>query len=135
MSRCTFLDLFVGITFFGNVYIWRIFNVFLMLKLNAFLLLSIFIDLIWEIMRAIHYSSNYESDMKKMRLVGLIFSFINILVKIILCLLYWRLSKEDQSGFYLDLEKNNSIHVVDQNDYLLKSTTLSNPRKELRILD
>lgn len=124
LARCTFIELFVGIAFFANVYIWRIFNVFLMLKLNAFLFLSIVIDLIWEIMRAIHYSSNYESEMKKIRLLGLIFSFINILIKLVLCFLYWKLSKEDQSGHYLDLEKNNSIHVVDQNDYLLKSTTM-----------
>lgn len=66
-----------------------------MLELVCSLGLSIIIDLIWEIMRAIHYSSKYESEMKKVRLLGLIFSFINIFIKILLCLFYWRLSKED----------------------------------------
>lgn len=112
-SRCTFIDIFVGITFFGNVFIWRIFNVFLMIQLNIYLVVSIIIDLVWEIMRTIHYSKNYETEMKKMRLIGLILSFINILIKIVLCLIYFRLSKEDQKGHYLDIERDNSIHVVD----------------------
>lgn len=76
-------------------------------------------------MRVVHYHSNYESEMKKIRLIGLIFSFINIFIKMLLCFFYWKLSKEDQTGYYLDLEKNNSVHYVDQNDYVLKSTVIS----------
>jgi len=112
-SRCTFIDIFVGVTFFGNIYVWRIFNLFLMIQLNIYLIVSIIIDLVWEIMRTIHFSKNYETEMKKMRLIGLILSFINILIKIILCWIYFKLSKEDQKGHYLDIERENSIHVVD----------------------
>lgn len=94
-TRCTFIDIFTGITFFANIYIWRIYNVFLMAQLIVYLAISIIIDLVWEIMRAVHFSSNYEQGMKTLRLVGLIFSFINIALKIVICILYWRLSKED----------------------------------------
>lgn len=128
-SRCTFIDVFVGMTFFGNIYVWRIFNVFLMMQLNIYLIISIIIDLCWEIMRVVHYSSKYELGMKKMRLVGLILSFINIVIKIILAILYYRLSMEDQKGKYLDIEKDNSIHMVDNKDYITKSVLVEDHKK------
>lgn len=130
-ARCTFIDIFVGVTFFGNIYVWRIFNVFLMMQLNIYLVISILIDLSWEIMRAVHYSSKYESGMKKMRLVGLILSFVNIVIKIILAILYYRLSMENQKGKYLDIEKDNSIHVVDTKDYITKSVLVDDQKKNL----
>lgn len=94
-------------------------------------MISILIDLSWEIMRAVHYSSKYESGMKKMRLVGLILSFVNIVIKIILAILYYRLSMEDQKGKYLDIEKDNSIHVVDTKDYITKSVLVEDQKKSL----
>ena len=65
-TRCTFIDIFVGITFFGNVFIWRIFNIFLAVKLIVVLLISIIIDIFWESIRLYHYHSNYEDTMKRL---------------------------------------------------------------------
>jgi hypothetical protein len=121
-SRCVFIDIFVSIAFVSNVYIWRIFNIFLALRLIGIMAVSIIIDLTWEIMRLVHYTTKYESNMKYIRLLGLIFSFINIVIKIVLCILYLKLAREKQEGGYLAIEDENSINEVDENDYLVNLT-------------
>lgn len=93
-TRCTFIDLFVIVTFFSNVYVWKIFNIFIAIRLIVILIVSIIIDIIWEIIRIYHYTANYESTIKRIRLIGLIFSVINIFLKIILIILFLKVSQE-----------------------------------------
>lgn len=121
-SRCSFIDIFVGIAFFGNVYVWRIFNIFVALRLIGILGVSIIIDLTWEIMRLVHYTGKYSSAVKTLRIMGLVLSFINIVIKIVLCLLYFKLSREKQDEGYLAIEDENSMYEVDEKDYLVNLT-------------
>lgn len=134
-SRCSFIDIFVGMAFFGNVYVWRIFNIFLALRLIGILSISIIIDLVWEIMRLVHYTENYNSDMKFIRILGLVFSFINILIKIILSILYFKLSREKQDEGYLAIEDENSMYEVDEKDYLVNLRTVSPIKSNNNILE
>lgn len=94
-NRCNFIDIFVGIAFFINVYAFRIFNLFTAIRFIGILLVSIMIDIVWETFRLIYYSRNLEKHTKKMRIIGLVFSFILIVLKIFICIFYFRLAKED----------------------------------------
>ncbi len=118
-TRCTFIDIFVGFAFFGNIYIWKIFNIFLGLRLIGILVVSIIIDLSWELMRLYHFSKSYEPTMMKLRIMGLIFSFISIGIKCILALLYLKLTREKQDEGYLAIDDEMSINEVDDKDYLM----------------
>lgn len=67
-TRCLFIDLVVAFSFFGNIYIWRNFNIFLGLKLIFVIGASVFIDVFWEIMRIVHFSKKYEPTLRAIRL-------------------------------------------------------------------
>lgn len=94
-DRCNFIDIFIGIAFFINIYALRIFNLFTAIRFIVVLMVSIFIDIIWETFRLIYYSKNLEKHTKKMRIIGLVFSFILIILKIIICAFYLKLARED----------------------------------------
>lgn len=94
-NRCNFIDIFVGIAFFVDIYALRIFNIFTAIRFISVLLVSIIIDIIWETFRLIYYSKNFEAHTKKLRIIGLVLSFILIVLKIIICIFYFRLARED----------------------------------------
>ena len=118
-TRCMFIDIFICISFFGNMYIWRRFNLFLGIKLILVLGVSILIDLFWEGIKLYHFRNNYESRAKSLRILGLVLSFINIGLKIILIILYIKLSKNSQNEEYLTMDDDVSINEVDEKDYLM----------------
>ena len=118
-SRCLFIDIFVCTSFFGNIYVWKQFNVFLGLKLIGVLLISIIIDLVWEIMKLVHFTSRLSESIKTLRIIGLVLSFVNIVLKIILAILFFKLSRENQDGGYLAVNDEISIDEVDEKDYLV----------------
>ena len=118
-SRCLFIDIFVCTSFFGNVYVWRQFNLFLGLKLIGVLVISIIIDLAWEIMKLVHFTTKLKGDIKTLRIIGLTLSFVNIVLKIILAILFFRLSRENQDNGYLAVNDEISIDEVDERDYLV----------------
>ena len=47
-NRCSFIDIFISLAFFSNVFVFWIFNFFLMIRLISFLLVSVLIDIVWE---------------------------------------------------------------------------------------
>ena len=118
-TRCMFIDIFICVSYFGNMYIWRRFNLFLGLKLIAVLVVSIIVDLSWEGIKLYHYNSRYERTTKNLRILGLIFSFINIVFKVILIYLYFRLSRHSKEEDYLAMDDDLSINEVDEHDYLV----------------
>lgn len=118
-TRCMFIDIFICVFYFGNMYIWRRFNLFLGIKLILVLIVSILIDLFWEAIKLYHYNSKYESTSKGLRILGLVFSLLNIGLKIILIYLYYRLSKESKNEDYLAIDDEVSINEVDEKDYLV----------------
>ena len=73
-------------------------------------------------MRLVHYTGKYSSAVKTLRIMGLVLSFINIVIKIVLCLLYFKLSREKQDEGYLAIEDENSMYEVDEKDYLVNLT-------------
>ncbi len=56
-----------------------------------------------------------------MRILGLIFSFINIGVKVVLIFLYYKLAREKQDKGFLALDDEISINEVDEEEYLAKN--------------
>ena len=90
-----FLDIFVAFSFCSNLYIWRNFNIFLGLKLIGTLLISIIIDIVWESFKLYHYSDKHASAFKKMRVASLVLTIVNVVIKVILMILYYKLSNEN----------------------------------------
>lgn len=58
-TRCTFIDIFVGMAFFSKIYIEKSFNVLYATKLIGILVLSIVIDVLWEVLRLYHFTFRY----------------------------------------------------------------------------
>ena len=135
-DRCNFIDIFVGIAFFINIYALRIFNLFTAIRFISVLLVSIFIDIIWETFRLIYYSKNLSQHNKKLRIIGLVFSFVLIVLKIVICIFFFRLAKEDQSQGYLSLrDEEHSIHEVDEEEYLQNTLKQSGFRQNVVLTD
>lgn len=116
-TRCMFIDIFVAISFFGNMYVWRNFNVFLAVKLIAVLGISIVLDLAWEIIKLINYNEKYEGTVKTLRITGFLLTAAGVLVKLALLYLYFRLSKEDHLNGYLGLNDELSMDEVGEDQY------------------
>ena len=87
----------------------------------------------WESIRLYHYHSNYEDTMKRLRILGLIFSLINIVIKIAIVIIYFKLSKEKQDDGFLGINNDLSVNEVDENDYLAKNQFT--PLKQENILN
>ena len=119
-TRCMFIDISVAISFFGNMYIWRNFNLFLGLKLILALVASVLLDISWEVMRLVHINSKVEEVHKSLRVKGLIVNCVNIVVKLGIMLFYYRLSNENQSHGFLAINDEVSINEVNEEEYLMK---------------
>lgn len=119
-TRSTFVDIFVAIAFFGSIYVWRNFNVFFAIKLIGILVVSIVIDVIWEIIKLMNFNQKYEAQVKVMRLWGFVLSAVLILVKIALLYFYWRLSKEDHLHGFLGLNEEMSLDEISAGEFIGK---------------
>lgn len=122
-TRCMFLDVFVTISFFANAYVWRYFNMFLAIKLIIVLVVSIILDIYWEIHKAMTFNAQYEQTVKSERIKGLILTGILIIFKLLLILAYYKLSREDQSDTILGLNQEMSVNEVAPEDYLTNPIT------------
>jgi uncharacterized membrane protein YecN with MAPEG domain len=118
-TRCMFIDVFVTMSFFANAYVWRYFNMFLAVKLIIVLVVSILLDIYWEIHKAMTFNAKYEATVKVERIKGLILTGLLILLKLALALSYYKLSREDQSDTFLGLNQDMSVNEVAPEDYLM----------------
>jgi len=119
-TRCMFIDIFVATSFFGNTYVWRNFNIFLGIKLILVLVASICMDIGWEIMKLVHYTSKYEDTLKSVRIQGLVLNGVNVVIKLALMYLYYQLATENQKGGFLELDEDVSINEVNEDEYLMR---------------
>jgi len=60
-TRCSFIDIFVGLAFISKIYVEKSFNFLYALKLINVLVLSIIIDVAWEFMRLFHLTFRQNS--------------------------------------------------------------------------
>ena len=118
-TRCMFLDIFLALAFFNNIYIWRVFNLFLSIKLMIVLVLSVIFDIYWEIHKLMVFNAKYEGTVKTERIKGLILTGLLILCKLALIFIYYKLSREKHEGGFLSLDEQASINEVDADDYLM----------------
>ena len=114
-----FIDIFVVLSFISNLYIWRIFNLFLAIKLNVCLLISFFLDLSWEIHKGISYNQKYEATVKNERFKGLILNAFLMILKLFLMVTYIQLARENHSDDILKIDSEMSINEVEAKDYLM----------------
>lgn len=112
------MDIFIGMFFFGNMYIWRRFNIFLGFKLILALVVSVGVDLFWEVTKIALLSVKYHKQMKKIRIQGLILNGLNIIIKCFLIFLYFKLSGANQKETILGLDNELSVIEVDEHEYL-----------------
>ena len=119
-TRCMFIDIFVATSFFGNMYIWRNFNIFLGIKLILVLAASIFMDIGWEVTKLVHYTHKYEDTLKWVRIQGLVLNAVNVVIKLALIYLYYQLSNENQKGGFLAINEEVSINEVNEDEYLMR---------------
>ena len=119
-TRCMFLDILVVLSFFSKLYIWRVFNLFLAVKLICVLIVSVCLDLSWEIHKAISFNKKYEATVKSERIKGLILTGFIIVVKLGLIFFYYKLSRENNSKGFLGLDSEMSINEVEAEDYMMR---------------
>jgi len=119
-TRCMFIDIFVATSFYGNTYVWRNFNIFLGIKLILVLVASICMDVGWEIMKLVHYTSKYEDTLKSVRIQGLILNGVNVLIKAAMIYFFYQLATENQKGGFLELDEEVSINEVNEDEYLMR---------------
>lgn len=118
-TRCMFLDIFIALAFFNNIYIWRVFNLFLAIKLILVLFVSVLLDVYWEIHKLMVFNDKYEYTVKVERIKGLVLTGILVLCKLSLIFLYYKLSREKREDGFLSLDEQVSINEVDADDYLM----------------
>lgn len=126
-TRCMFMDVLVTMSFFANAYIWRYFSMFLAIKLIIVLVVSIGLDLYWEIHKAITFNANYEQTVKSERIKGLVLTGLLIILKLLLILVYYKLSREDQTDGFLGLNQEMSVNEVAPEDYLINPVVADKP--------
>lgn len=124
-TRCMFLDVLIALSFFSNIYIWRTFNMFLAVKMIVILLVSICLDLSWEVHKIISFNNKYEETVKAERIKGLVLSGVIIVCKLALMFFYYKLSRENHKDGFLALTSDVSVNEVNAEDYLMNPVKAS----------
>lgn len=100
-NRCDFIDIFISLSFMSNIYIWRIYNFFLMLKFIGVISFSILIDFLWVVIKIIHYTSNLSGSEKKIRILWVVLTIAQIALKSFFSIYLYNLSKQSKSENFL----------------------------------